>query len=45
MLDGEGEQRRDIFQWDGFHLNATGYRILSARVKSALVEAEDNASV
>jgi lysophospholipase L1-like esterase len=45
MLDGEGEQRRDIFQWDGFHLNATGCRILSARVKSALVEAEDNASV
>jgi lysophospholipase L1-like esterase len=45
MLDREGQPRRDIFQWDGFHLNATGYRILSARVKSALVEAADNASV
>jgi lysophospholipase L1-like esterase len=45
MLSEDGEPRRDIFQWDGFHLNATGYRILSARVKSAFVEAEGNASV
>ena len=37
MLDREGEPRRDIFQCDGFHLNALGDRILSARVKSALV--------
>ncbi len=37
MLDREGEPRRDIFQWDGSHLNALGDRILSARVKSALV--------
>jgi lysophospholipase L1-like esterase len=44
MLDREGKPRPDIFQWDGFHLNGNGYRILTEVVKRALVEAEDGLS-
>jgi len=39
MLDAEGNPRRDVFKWDGIHLNETGYAIWKSIVRPVLVEA------
>ena len=38
MLDAEGNRRRDVFKWDGIHLNETGYAIWKSTVKPVLVK-------
>jgi lysophospholipase L1-like esterase len=39
MLDAEGRPRRDVFKWDGIHLNDRGYAIWRSVVGPILVEA------
>ena len=39
MLDAEGRPRRDVFKWDGIHLNDRGYAIWRSVVRPILVEA------
>jgi lysophospholipase L1-like esterase len=39
MLDAEGKPRRDLFKWDGIHLNEKGYAIWKSIVRPILVEA------
>ena len=36
MLDAEGKPRRDVFKWDGIHLNDKGYAIWTSIVKPML---------
>jgi len=36
MLDAEGKPRRDVFKWDGIHLNDKGYAIWASIVKPIL---------
>ena len=36
MLDAEGKPRRDVFKWDGIHLNDKGYAIWAAALKPVL---------
>ena len=39
MLDAEGKPRRDVFKWDGIHLNEKGYAIWKSIVRPILAEA------
>jgi lysophospholipase L1-like esterase len=39
MLDAEGKPRRDLFKWDGIHLNEKGYAIWKSVVRPILAEA------
>jgi lysophospholipase L1-like esterase len=39
MLDADGKPRRDVFRWDGIHLNEKGYAIWTSVVRPILVEA------
>jgi lysophospholipase L1-like esterase len=39
MLDADGKPRRDVFKWDGIHLNEKGYEIWTSVVRPILVEA------
>jgi lysophospholipase L1-like esterase len=39
MLDAEGKPRRDLFKWDGIHLNEKGYAIWTSAVRPILTEA------
>jgi lysophospholipase L1-like esterase len=39
MLDADGKPRRDVFRWDGIHLNEKGYEIWTSVVRPILVEA------
>ncbi len=39
MLDAQGRPRRDVFRWDGIHLNQKGYALWTAVVKPVLAEA------
>lgn len=39
MLDADGNPRRDVFKWDGVHLNKKGYAIWTSVVKPVLEEA------
>jgi len=39
MLDAEGKPRRDVFKWDGIHLNEKGYAIWTSVVGTVLLEA------
>jgi len=36
MLDAEGRPRRDVFRWDGIHLNDKGYALWASIVKPIL---------
>jgi lysophospholipase L1-like esterase len=39
MLDAEGKPRRDLFKWDGIHLNEKGYAIWTSAVRPILAGA------
>jgi lysophospholipase L1-like esterase len=39
MLDAEGKPKRDVFKWDGIHLNEKGYAIWKSIVRPILAEA------
>lgn len=39
MLDAAGNPRRDLFKWDGIHLNEKGYAIWTSVVRPILAEA------
>ena len=39
MLDADGKPRRDVFKWDGIHLNEKGYAIWASVVRPILAEA------
>lgn len=39
MLDAAGKPRRDVFKWDGIHLNREGYAIWKSVVRPVLLEA------
>ena len=39
MLDAAGNPRRDLFKWDGIHLNEKGYAIWKSVVRPILAEA------
>jgi lysophospholipase L1-like esterase len=39
MLDAQGNPRRDVFKWDGIHLNKKGYAIWKSVVRPVLLEA------
>jgi lysophospholipase L1-like esterase len=39
MLDSEGQPRRDLFKWDGIHMNEEGYVIWTRILKPILLEA------
>jgi lysophospholipase L1-like esterase len=39
MLDADGKPRRDVFKWDGIHLNENGYAIWTSVVRPILAEA------
>ncbi len=39
MLDASGQPRRDVFRWDGIHLNAKGYAIWTSVIQPILAEA------
>jgi len=39
MLDVDGRPRRDVFKWDGIHLNEKGYAIWTSVVRPILAEA------
>ena len=39
MLDTAGKPRRDVFKWDGIHLNEKGYAIWTSVVRPVLLEA------
>jgi lysophospholipase L1-like esterase len=36
MLDSEGNPKRDLFKWDGIHMNELGYKIWTSIVKPIL---------
>ena len=39
MLDAEGQPRRDLFKWDGIHMNREGYVIWTRILRPILLEA------
>ena len=39
MLDADGKPRRDVFKWDGIHLNEKGYAIWTSVVRPVLAQA------
>jgi lysophospholipase L1-like esterase len=39
MLDAEGEPRKDLFRWDGLHMNELGYVIWASILRPILEEA------
>ena len=39
MLDADGKPRRDVFKWDGIHLNEKGYSIWTSVVRPVLAQA------
>jgi lysophospholipase L1-like esterase len=39
MLDAGGKPRRDVFKWDGIHLNEKGYAIWTSVVRPVLAQA------
>jgi lysophospholipase L1-like esterase len=39
MLDADGDPRRDVFKWDGIHLNEKGYAIWTSVVRPILAGA------
>ena len=39
MSDADGSPRRDVFKWDGGHLNQNGYAIWTSVVKPILESA------
>ncbi len=38
MLDGRGRPRRELYRWDGLHMNAAGYGLWTSIVKPRLLE-------
>jgi len=39
MLDAHGQPRRDVFRWDGIHLNARGYAIWTTVIRPIVAAA------
>jgi lysophospholipase L1-like esterase len=37
MLDAQGKPRRELFRWDGLHMNADGYAVWTAIIKPVLL--------
>ena len=37
MSDAQGNPRRDLYVWDGIHMNAQGYAIWTSIVKAAIL--------
>jgi lysophospholipase L1-like esterase len=37
MLDAEGQPRRELYRWDGLHMNAQGYALWTSLIKPILL--------
>ncbi|MGA7931100.1 MAG: SGNH/GDSL hydrolase family protein [Candidatus Sulfotelmatobacter sp.] len=37
MLDAQGKPRRELFRWDGLHMNAKGYAVWTSIIKPVLL--------
>jgi lysophospholipase L1-like esterase len=37
MLDAQGKPRRELFRWDGLHMNAEGYAVWTSIIKPVLL--------
>ena len=38
MLDADGKPRRELFRWDGLHMNARGYALWTSIIKPVLLD-------
>jgi lysophospholipase L1-like esterase len=37
MLDAQGKPRKELFRWDGLHMNAEGYAVWTSIIKPVLL--------
>ena len=37
MLDAQGKPRKELFRWDGLHMNAAGYAVWTSIIKPVLL--------
>ena len=38
MLDGQGKPRRELFRWDGLHMNGQGYALWTSIIRPVLLD-------
>jgi lysophospholipase L1-like esterase len=41
MLDAQGKPRRELFRWDGLHMNGQGYALWTSIIKHVLLDASN----
>jgi lysophospholipase L1-like esterase len=37
MLDAQGKPRKELFRWDGLHMNVEGYAVWTSIIKPVLL--------